>query len=96
MRSELFARGEPSRRTLAEALDALADTDLRDGAGRVAQPALVVAGARDTLTPAPAGAWLAAAMPQGRLALIDGAAHVPFLSHPGEFANALSGFLDAR
>ncbi len=65
-------------------------------AGRVAQPALVVAGARDTLVPAPAGAWLAAAMPQGRFALIDGAAHVPFLSHPGEFVNALSGFLDAR
>ena len=71
-------------------------TDLRAEAARVAQPALVVAGERDTLAPAGGGRWLAAAMPNGRFAAIDGAAHVPFLSHPDAFGRALAEFLDAR
>ena len=60
LRRELFARGEPSRATLREALALLVATDLRADAGRVAQPVLVVTGNRDTLAPAAAGAWLAA------------------------------------
>ena len=95
MRAELFARGEPSRRTLTEALGVLATTDLRAQVGRIAQPALVIAGDRDTLTPVASGEWLAAAMHNGRYARIDGAAHAPFLSHPDEFGEAIRGFLHA-
>jgi pimeloyl-[acyl-carrier protein] methyl ester esterase len=95
LRGELFARGEPSRRTLDEALCTLSTTDLRTRVVRIAQPALVIAGDRDTLVPAAASAWLAAAMPRGRFASIKAAAHVPFLSHPDEFDRALSGGLDA-
>jgi pimeloyl-[acyl-carrier protein] methyl ester esterase len=61
----------------------------------IAQPTLVVAGGRDTLTPAAAGAWLAAALPNARLVTIAGAGHIPFLSHPAEFADALDGFFGA-
>jgi len=95
MRAELFARGEPSPHTLTEALAVLSTTDLRADVGRIAQPALVIAGDRDTLTPATAGEWLAAAMENGRCARIDGAAHAPFLSHPDEFGKAIRGFLHA-
>ncbi|HSD77385.1 MAG TPA: alpha/beta fold hydrolase [Solirubrobacteraceae bacterium] len=94
LRRELFARGEPSRPLLRDALALLAATDLREAVGRVAQPALVVAGGRDTLAPAAAGRWLAGALPQGRFLAIEGAAHVPFLSHPAEFERALAAFLD--
>ncbi len=94
LRRELFARGDPSRATLREALALLVATDLRADAGRVTQPVLVVTGKRDALAPAAAGAWLAATLPNGRLAAIDGAAHVPFLSHPDEFGRALAVFLD--
>lgn len=96
LRGELFARGEPSRRTLAQALAVLETTDLRADVGRIAQPALVIQGDRDTLVPPAAGDWLAAALPNGRFAAIAGAAHVPFLSHPAEFGALLAGFLDAR
>ena len=96
LRAELFARGEPSRRTLAEAFAALSTSDLRAEVGRIAQPSLVVAGNRDTLVPSAAGEWLAAAMGNGRFASIGGAAHVPFLSHPDDFGRALGGFLDER
>jgi pimeloyl-[acyl-carrier protein] methyl ester esterase len=96
LRRKLFARGEPSRPMLREALALLSTADLRADVGRVAQPTLVVAGDRDTLTPHAAGQWLAAAMPNARFVTIEGAAHAPFLSHPGEFGRALSELLDER
>ena len=95
LRGELFARGEPSRRTLAEALAVLSTTDLRAEVGRIGHPALVIAGSRDTLVPPEAGAWLASEMGNGRFASIDGAAHAPFLSHPDELGRALREFLSA-
>jgi pimeloyl-[acyl-carrier protein] methyl ester esterase len=93
LRGELFARGEPSRRTLAEAFVALSTTDLRADVGRIRHPTLVIAGDRDTLVPTAAGEWLASAMANGRFVSIVGAAHVPFLSHPDEFVRALRGHL---
>lgn len=96
LRRDLFARGDPAPSVLAEALALLAATDLRADAAAIAQPTLVVTGERDTLTPAAAGAWLAAALPNARLAAIAGAGHVPFLSHPAEFADALDGFFGDR
>jgi pimeloyl-[acyl-carrier protein] methyl ester esterase len=45
------------------------------------------------LTPPGAGAWLAAALPHARLAVIKEAAHVPFLSHAQAFDAALAAFL---
>lgn len=93
LRRELFARGDPPPAALAEALALLSAADLRADVPAIAQPALVVAGARDTLTPPAAAAWLAGAMPNARLVTIAGAGHVPFLSHPAEFAAAVDGFL---
>jgi len=94
LRRDLFARGEPSRPLLREALALLAATDLRSGVRGVAQPALVVSGDRDALAPVAAGRWLADALPHGRFVAIEGAAHVPFLSHPGEFERALMSFIE--
>lgn len=96
LRAALFARGAPSRATLAAALALLTATDLREEAGDIAAPALVVTGQRDALTPAAAGAWLASAMRDARHVDIAGAGHAPFLSHRDEFAAALEVFFDAR
>jgi pimeloyl-[acyl-carrier protein] methyl ester esterase len=96
LREALFARGAPSRETLAAALALLAGTDLRDEVADVAAPTLVITGGRDTLTPAAAGEWLARRMPDARHVDIAGAAHAPFLSHGEEFLAAVRGFLDAR
>jgi pimeloyl-[acyl-carrier protein] methyl ester esterase len=96
MRTQLFARGAPSRQSLEDALDALAAIDLRARVGSITQPALVIAGECDTLVPAAAGAWLAEALPAGRLAPIAGAAHAPFLSHPEAFFAASEAFCDGR
>ena len=96
LRHQLFARGEPSRAGLADALQVLATTDLRREAGEIKAPTLVVSGERDAITPAAAGAWLGAAMPHASHVRIDGAAHAPFLSHREAFDRALDGFLDGR
>ena len=94
LRRQVFARGEPSPKALFGALDAIATADLRAEVPQIAQPALVVAGRRDTLAFPEAGQWLAERLPDARFAPIDGAAHVPFLSHPDAFAAALDPFLD--
>ncbi len=96
MRSELFARGEPSAAVLEAALDVLATTDLRASVAAIRTPSLVIAGERDALTPPEAGAWLAEALPNARFARINGAAHAPFLSHPDEFLATLDAFADGR
>jgi pimeloyl-[acyl-carrier protein] methyl ester esterase len=94
IRTQLFARGAPSRQTLRAALDALAAIDLRETVGAIGKPALVIAGERDTLVPAAASAWLAAALPAGRFVSIAGAAHAPFLSHSEAFLSAFEAFCD--
>jgi len=96
LRRQVFARGEPSPKALFGALDTIATTDLRAEVAEIAQPSLVVSGRRDTLAPPEAGEWLAARLPDARFAPIDGAAHVPFLSHPDAFSAALDPFLDGR
>ena len=90
LRSELFARGEPSREVLRAALELLARTDLRRDVAAIRQPAVVIAGDRDTLTPPEAGEWLARALPRASFRLIPGAAHAPFLSHPEAFVSAIA------
>ena len=94
MRRALFVRGEPDASALAQGLDLLAGTDLRDVVTRLRQPALVIAGDRDTMTPLAASRWLAEALPAGNLAVIPGAGHVPFWSHPDAFMSAVSTLPD--
>jgi pimeloyl-[acyl-carrier protein] methyl ester esterase len=90
LRAQLFARGEPSRAALADALELLAQVDLRAGVGSIRQSTVVIAGARDALVSPAAGEWLARSMPNASFRLIEGAAHAPFLSHPGAFMSAFA------
>jgi len=94
MRTTLFARGEPAPAALRAALALLAATDVRDSVASIAQPALVIAGDRDALTPPEAARWLADALPQATLAPISGAGHAPFISHAEEFLAAIECFAD--
>jgi pimeloyl-[acyl-carrier protein] methyl ester esterase len=96
LRSQLFARGEPSPQVLRDSLELLASSDLRSGIGAISQPALLIAGDRDTLTPVTAARWLASALPRASLLVVPGAAHAPFLSHPEAVVEALDAFADER
>jgi pimeloyl-[acyl-carrier protein] methyl ester esterase len=94
LKHRIFVRGEPSPEALFGTLALIRDADLRGEVGTLAQPALVVSGARDTLALPGAGRWLADHLPHARYALIPGAAHAPFLSHADAFGAALDPFLD--
>lgn len=93
LRHQLFARGPPDATALDEALATLRSIDLRHRVASITQPALVIAGERDTLAPPAASAWLARALPAGELFTMQGAAHAPFLSHRDAFVAALLEFL---
>jgi pimeloyl-[acyl-carrier protein] methyl ester esterase len=89
----VFDGGEPDPAVLAAGLQLLAEVDLREELGQVTCPTLVVHGARDTLCPLAGAEWLAAQLPQARLAQHPHAAHAPFLSHPDWFRGTLLEYL---
>lgn len=89
----LAERGAPSPEALAAGLAWLRDTDLRPCAASIAQPTLLVHGARDQLAPVEAARWLAAALPQARLLEIGDAAHLPFFTHRDAFVQAVTRHL---
>lgn len=92
LRASLFARGRPAPEVLRAGLAILREVDLRPELAHIAQPALVIHGSRDTVTPPGAGRWLAQHLPRGRWLEIAGAAHAPFLSHPAHVSQALEAF----
>jgi 3-oxoadipate enol-lactonase len=78
------------------ACDALATLDLRPELSKVKVPALVMVGEQDEATPPPMSRELAAGLPDARLKIIPGCAHVPQLQSPEVFLEAIGGFLPAR
>lgn len=94
LRDILFVRGRPGTLVLRQGLEILLATDLRPGLHAITQPALVVHGERDVLTPPAAGEHLSRMLPDARLEVIRGAAHAPFVSNPGEVGSLLVDFFD--
>jgi len=94
LRAQLFATGEPDMAALKGGLEILRETDLREQLKNITQKTLVIGGVRDTLTPQSASIAMAAALPNAKLELIQGAAHAPFLSHTEIFMRHLTSFLN--
>src|SRR4051794_25634611 len=90
-RREAFLRTDP--KIFRAACDALAGLDLRPQLTQVKVPVLVVVGEHDEATPPPMSHELAAGLPQARLKIIAGCAHVPQLQAPAAFLAAISDFL---
>jgi pimeloyl-[acyl-carrier protein] methyl ester esterase len=92
LRQEVFAHGEPTTEALAVGLDILRATDLRARLAGIHQPALVITGGRDRLTPPQSGEAMAGMLPEAQLLSVPDAAHAPFLSHPNRFVRAVEDF----
>jgi 3-oxoadipate enol-lactonase len=73
----------------------LVELDLRGELHKVKVPALVVVGEQDEATPPPMSHELAAGLPDARLKIIPGCAHVPQLQAPRVFLDAIADFLSA-
>ncbi len=83
-------------RRYLQTLRSMVDNHIGKKASRVSQPALVVWGTRDYIVPYAFVTNLAASLPQGRLAVIPGAAHGINYSHPEAFTAASLPFLLLR
>jgi len=92
----LAARPLPGREVLAKTLLWLQSTDMRTLLTEVVQPALVLHGDHDQVAPPAAGAYLASSLPHGRLEMIAGTAHAPFISAPQAVCNLMTAFCNER
>jgi 3-oxoadipate enol-lactonase len=90
-RREAFLRTDPE--VFRAACAALAELDLRPELGKVKVPVLVLVGEHDEATPPPMSHELAAGLPNARLQVIAGCAHVPQLQAPDVFLDAIGDFL---
>lgn len=93
LRTALLAAPPGNHDALKQGLDLLCHTDLRAELSRLMQPTLVLHGGLDTLTPAAAGSWLAAHVPNARHVEYARAAHAPHLSHVDEVAAEIGRFI---
>ncbi|MGB8841175.1 MAG: alpha/beta fold hydrolase [Aliidongia sp.] len=92
-RRAAFLRTDPA--VVQAACAALAALDLRAEASRVAIPVLVLVGEQDEATPPPMSVELAGLLPDARLTILAGCAHVPQLQMPDAFLAAIGDFLAA-
>jgi pimeloyl-[acyl-carrier protein] methyl ester esterase len=89
----LSERGTAPVAALEHGLRWLRDVDLRENVSRIAQPTVVIHGARDALAPIEAGRWLARHLPSATLTELPDAAHLPFFTHPREFVQSLESIV---
>jgi 3-oxoadipate enol-lactonase len=92
-RREAFLKTDPE--VLQAACAQLAELDLRGELARVTVPVLVLVGEHDEATPPPMSHELAAGLPNARLKVLAGCAHVPQLQAPEMFLDAIGDFLPA-
>jgi 3-oxoadipate enol-lactonase len=91
-RREAFLQTDPE--VLQAACAALAELDLRPELSKVKIPVLVLVGEHDEATPPPMSHELAALLPNARLKVLAGCAHVPQLQAPQAFLDAIADFLN--
>src|SRR6202040_4289496 len=92
-RREAFLKTDPE--VFGAACAQLAELDLRPELNKVKVPVLVVVGEHDEATPPPMSKELAALLPDARLRIIPGCAHVPQLQSPAIFLELIGDFLPA-
>lgn len=93
LQAAMSARGEPSASALQAGLEVLRVSDLRSQLADIQHRALVIQGDHDALTATGAAHWLAEHLPNAEYALIEHAAHAPFLSHQAIFLQHVREFL---
>lgn len=93
LRGALADRPSADPGALADGLRLLHETDMRPRLGELAMPSLWLFGERDELVPWRWSEALPRLLPAARSELIQGAAHLPFLSHPQQCMPALRTFL---
>ena len=93
LKSLLKTSDDDSPEGLVSGLDILRNSDLRGDFKRLTCPILMILGGKDPLVPVEAGQGSISLNPDVDLCVINNAAHVPFLSHPLQVAEAVERFM---
>jgi len=83
----------PSKTVLTAGLEILKTADLRDVLIHLDCPLCLVQGNKDTLVPVQVAWMIKTIQPSCELNIIQGAGHVPFLSHPKDLKLAIDHFI---
>jgi pimeloyl-[acyl-carrier protein] methyl ester esterase len=94
LETAVFEFPVPDTDTLLGGLDILEQTDLRSTLANLKIPVCSILGEKDTLVPVAIRDKLQQLLPAINTHVIKGAGHVPFLSHPGQLLEIISGFLE--
>ncbi len=89
----LHALQDADDESYALCCEALAAYDVRDRLGRVAAPVMAVWGRHDGVAPEAKAAEIAAGVTHGRIAVIEGAAHLPPAEQPEATAAIIADFV---
>ncbi len=84
--------GRPTVEVLRSGIQCLQQADLRPQLASVSCPTLIVQGTLDRITPPAAAEYLQAHINGAELRTMH-AGHLPFMSHPSDFANTVGNFL---
>lgn len=95
LQQRIFSYGPPQLEALRGGLHLLHNTRLQNEVKTIHCPVLLIMGQHDMIVPSAAGRALADRIPDAELAIIAGAGHVPFVSHPDQFMQHLTAFLHA-
>jgi pimeloyl-[acyl-carrier protein] methyl ester esterase len=96
LKTSVFECDAPDAETLQGGLEILKQADMRPVLFGLNIPVSVVLGGLDTLVPVAVGQKMQQLLPSLELNVIDGAGHVPFLSHSLETVAVISRFLDEQ
>ncbi|MFI5014002.1 MAG: alpha/beta fold hydrolase [Hyphomicrobiales bacterium] len=89
----IIAQGATLEAAYRASVRCLIGFDRRADLAGIGVPTLCVAGAEDKLAPTRSMERMAQAIPGGKLVVVAGAGHLPYLERPAEFAEALGAFL---
>jgi pimeloyl-ACP methyl ester carboxylesterase len=90
---QILARADPG--AAIALLSMSTGIDLRSKVSQIQQPVLILHGSADRVVPIAEGAWLAENLLNARLVRIDGAGHVPTMTHPDTVAREIETFLES-
>ena len=93
LRRTLF-KHPPQPTALRAGLILLRNTDFRSRMRKLACPVGIILGERDMLVPKECGKDILGLVTQGRCAILTGAGHAPFISHPTAFVDTTMEWLD--
>lgn len=93
-RAAVFKSIDPAVFTVA--CRALSNLDLAPELARIANPALIVVGERDSATPPALAHALAQRLPRARVVVLPGLGHYPQMQDPDAFVAAIADFLELK